>query len=131
MRKQKQDGISLRAVYVWVVIAALILSGLMFYATYRLTRTFGDLGEAAENQIAMQKAAHELMDASDYLTERVQRFTVNGDMRFLREYFTEAFETARRESAIETMSGTPGFSEALVRLQQAMEESLDLMRREY
>ena len=131
MRRQKQDGISLRAVYMWVVIAALILSGLMFYATYRLTRTFGDLAEAAENQIAMQKAAHELMDASDYLTERVQRFTVNGDMRFLREYFTEAFETARRESAIETMSGTPGFSEALVRLQQAMEESVDLMRREY
>ena len=131
MRKQKQDGISLRAVYAWVVIAALILSGLMFYATYRLTRTFGDLAETAENQIAMQKAAHELMDASDYLTERVQRFTVNGDMRFLREYFTEAFETARRENAIETMSGTPGFSDALVQLQQAMEESLDLMRREY
>ena len=87
MRRQKQDGISLRAVYMWVVIAALILSGLMFYATYRLTRTFGDLAEAAENQIAMQKAAHELMDASDYLTERVQRFTVNGDMRFFAGVF--------------------------------------------
>ncbi|MBQ3704695.1 MAG: diguanylate cyclase [Oscillospiraceae bacterium] len=131
MLKPKQDGISLRAVYVWIVIGALILSGLMFYATHRLTRTFGDLAEAAENQIAMDKAAHELMDASDYLTERVQRFTVNGDMRFLREYFTEAFETNRRESAIEKMSGAPGFSDALVRLQQAMEESVDLMHREY
>ena len=46
------------------------------------------------------KAARELMDASDYLTENVQRFTVLGDRQYLDDYFTEAFETRRRSRAI-------------------------------
>ena len=131
LSKRNKDGVSLRAVYVGIIIAALIISGLMFYATFSLTSTFQRLTDATENQIALDKAAHELMDASDYLTERVQRFTVNGDPRFMNEYFTEAFETNRREHAIEKMSGDPRTSAALEQLQEAMEESKELMHREY
>ena len=126
-----QKGLSLRAIYVWIIIAALIISGLMFYSTFSLTSAFRNLTDATENQIVLDKAAHELMDASDYLTERVQRFTVNGDQRFMNEYFTEAFETNRRESALEKMSGDPGVSAALEQLQEAMAGSQDLMKREY
>jgi len=131
LSKRNRDGLSLRAIYVWIMIATLIISGLMFHATFSLTSTFQQLTDATENQIALDKAAHELMDASDYLTERVQRFTVNGDPRFMNEYFTEAFETNRRENAIEKMSGNPEVSAALEKLQKAMEESRELMHREY
>ena len=132
MRKnRKHDGVSLRVIYIWIVIAALIISGLLFYATFNLTSAFRSLTDVTENQIALDKAAHELMDASDYLTERVQRFTVSGDIRFLNEYFTEAFETNRREHAIEKMSADPGISDVLEQLQQAMDESVELMNREY
>ena len=122
--KRNKDGLSLRTIYIWMIIAALIISGLMFYATFSLTSTFQRLTDATENQIALDKAAHELMDASDYLTERVQRFTVNGDPRFMNEYFTEAFETNRREHAIEKMSGDSRASAVLEQLQEAMEGSL-------
>ena len=98
MFAQKRDGVSLKSLCVWIIMAALILSGLIFNATFRLTSTFENLTEATESQIALGKASHELMDASDYLTEKVQRFTVNGDLHFLEEYFKEAFETNRRES---------------------------------
>ena len=132
MRMEREyDGVSLRTAYIWIIIAAFIISGLVFYATVSLTSTFRKLSDAAENQIALDKAAHELMDASDYLTERVQRFTVNGDKRFLDEYFTEAFETNRRENAIAKMSADPNISAALDELQQANNESVDLMNREY
>ena len=132
MRKdQKRDGISLRVVYIWIVIAALVITGLMFYATFSLTASFRSLTDATEKQIALDKATHELMDASDYLTERVKRFTVSGDMRFLNEYFTEAFETNRREDAIQKMSTDPGISDALAQLQEAMDESVKLMDREF
>ena len=129
--KRNRDGLSLRAAYAWIMIATLIISGLMFYFTISLTSTFQRLTDATENQIALDKAAHELMEASDYLTERVQRFTVNGDPAFMDEYFTEAFETKRREDAIEIMAGDPRTSAALEQLQKAMEESRELMRREY
>jgi len=75
----------------------------MFYSTFHLAVSFQRLTHATEEQIELRKAARELMDASDYLTEKVQRFTVQGDTKFLDEYFTEAFETNRREEAIEEL----------------------------
>lgn len=128
---QKKDGISLRTIYAWIIVAAVILSGFMFYMTNRMTAAFETLSETTEDQISLEKAAHELMDASDYLTERVQRFTVDGDMRFLNEYFTEVYETKRREDAIAKMSEDPRIAEVLKELQEAMDESVELMNMEY
>ena len=107
------------------------MSGLMFYSTFHLSVSFRRLTEASEDQIELRKAARELMDASDYLTEKVQRFTVMGDMHFLNEYFTEAFETNRREEAIDRMTVGSGNTAALQNLQSAMQGSLELMNLEY
>ncbi|MBR2676488.1 MAG: EAL domain-containing protein [Solobacterium sp.] len=128
---QKKDGVSLRTIYAWIIVAAFLLSGAMFYTTSRLTETFESLSETTEDQIALEKAARKLMDASDYLTERAQRFTVDGDTRFLNEYFTEVYETKRREDAIEKMSADPKIKEVLEQLQEAMDESVALMNKEY
>ena len=102
--KEKKDGISLRSIHLWMIIGAAIISAVMFLSTYHLTQSFRHLTETSEQQIELRKAARELMDASDYLTEKVQRFTVDGDMRFLTEYFAEAFESQHREEAIKKMS---------------------------
>ena len=131
INKPKYDGISLRTFHTWMIIGAVIISALMFYATYDLFRNFRHLTETSEQQIELRKAARELMDASDYLTEKVQRFTVEGDTRFLNEYFTEAFETKHREEAIARMSDDSGSEAALKRLETAMDGSLELMNREY
>ena len=129
--QEKKEGISLRTLYTFIIIGTIIIAGLMFYTTFNLGASFQTLTAASDNQIALDKAAHELMDASDYLTDRVQRFTVDGDIRFLNDYFIEAFETNRREAAIEKMSGDPASAAALEQLQEAMDESLELMGREY
>ena len=70
-------------------------------------------------------------NASDYLTEKVQRFAVLGDQLFLDEYFEEAFEANHREEAIATMAGGTGTEAALEKLQAAMDSSVELMNREY
>ena len=129
--KQKKDGISLRAIDLCLIIIAVIIAVLMVYSTFHLTSSFRHLTEKSEEQIELRKAARELMDASDYLTEKVQRFTINGDMRFVDEYFEEAFVANRREEAIATMSEGADSSEALDRLKAAMSGSLELMNREY
>ncbi len=88
--------------------------------------------DAASRQSSeLQKAAHELMSASDYLTEQVQRFTIDGDLRFLDQYFTEAFESKRREEALSIMKTDSKASAAYEQLQIAMENSVKLMDLEY
>ena len=129
INEKRYDGISLRTIHTWLIIGAVIVSALMFYATCDLFKSFRHLTETSEQQIELRKAARELMDASDYLTEKVQRFTVEGDTRFLNEYFAEAFEARHREEAIARMSD--GSETALERLQTAMDGSLKLMEREY
>ena len=127
----KSDGVSLRTIQTLLVIGAVIAAALMLYSTYHLTVSFQNLTKASEQQIELRKAARELMDASDYLTESVQRFTAQGDMQFLDNYFEEAFKANRREEAIKKMSEGEGTSDALVKLQSAMDSSVELMNQEY
>ncbi|MBQ7542182.1 MAG: GGDEF domain-containing protein [Clostridia bacterium] len=129
--QNKKDGVSLRTLNILLIIGAVSLSGLMFFSTFHLSSSFRQLTETSERQIELRKSALDLMDASDYLTEKVQRFAVHGDMKYLEAYFNEAFETQRREEAIAKMSENKGCEDALNKLQSAMDSSLELMNREY
>ncbi len=124
-------GISLRTINISLIIGAVLVSALMFVSTFRLSSSFRRVTETSEQQIELRKAARELMDASDYLTEKVQRFTVTADMRFVQEYFDEAFIAHHREEAISRMSTGTASEEALKVLKDAMKESLALMNTEY
>lgn len=123
--------ISIRGIHIWLVLVLLVTTGTVVYSTYRLTQTFTRLVNAAEEHTELEKAAHELMDASDYLTEQVQRFTVNGDRIFLDQYFTEAFKTTRREEALAKMNIYSKAKDASRNLQEAMNSSVKLMDQEY
>ena len=129
--KQRQNGISLRKAHIFLVAGAILIAALMFYSTVRLNLSFHRLTDAAEGQIELRKATRELMDASDYLTEKVQRFTVHGEARFMEEYFTEAFETNRREDAIHRMTEGTDNTAAIQNLKAALNDSMALMSLEY
>lgn len=129
--KKRNNGVSLRLVHACLIIGAVIMSALMFYSTYHLFSRFHYLTDTSEQHIKLRKAAREFMDASDYLTESVQRFTINGNMRFLHDYFDEAFRAKRREEAINIMFAEKGNGNALRALQAAMTGSQELMTREY
>ncbi len=131
MIKFLKNGISHRIVHMWLVMIILIFSGTVVFASFRLTDTFLDITAASRQNNELQKAAHELMNASDYLTEQVQRFTVSGDERFMDRYFTEAFESKRREDAIAKMAVDDRTDAALAHLQGAMDNSVKLMDTEY
>ncbi len=131
MNKNLTGGISHRRVHLWLVIIIIIFSGTIVFSTFRMVNTFMRVTAAAKQYAELQKAAHELMNASDYLTEQVQCFTINGDMIFLEQYFTEAFESKRREEAISKMDINEKTSAALAGLQKAMDNSVKLMDLEY
>ncbi len=131
MFKGREGGISHRIVHLWLVIIIVIFSGTVVYSTFRMTNTFLRIIAASKQNSELQKAAHDLMNASDYLTEQVQRFTINGDIRFLDRYFTEAFESKRREEAVSKMDVDDRTDGAVRQLKNAMDNSIKLMDQEY
>ena len=106
--KGKDKGISLRTIYKWLIVGTVLISAFMLASTYDLVMSYKELTDIAELHIELRKDANKLMVASDYLTESVQRFTLNGEKRFMDEYFKEAFESNRRESSIEKMTEATG-----------------------
>ncbi len=131
LRSGKKEAISLKSIHICLIFVVVVMSGIVLYAIYRLTTSYLRMNEAANQHFVMEKAAHELMDASDYLTESVQRFTVDGDRKFLDNYFTEAFDTNRREEALSKMDVDERTQDALKKLQAAMDNSINLMNQEY
>ena len=124
-------GISLRVIHLWLIVVTMVMSVAMVYSTVRLSSSFTRVTDATEEHLELEKAALELMDASDYLTEKVQRFTIGGDRRFMDDYFEEALESHRREEALDKMSTEPEADAAREKLEEAMDASVKLMDQEY
>ncbi len=124
-------GISIRLIHLAMIVCVVVIAALLVFSTFRSSRVFSTLSQETENYVVRQNAAHDLMEASDYLTEMVQRFTLGGETKFLDNYFEEAFVSKRRETAILVMSDNKADENLIRQLQEAMEESLTLMYREY
>ena len=125
------EGISLRAIHIAMILCAVVISLLLIFSTYQSASVFSSLSKAAGDYSVRQKAAHELMEASDYLTEMVQRFTLEGNTQYLDDYFEEVFVSRRREESITSMSEGETEKSLVTQLQEAMTESTSLSYREY
>ena len=130
-KDKKHKGLSLRKVNTCIIVCAILVSAVVFLATLKLSESFRRATESSEEHIQLRKAATELMDASDFLTEKVQRFSVTGDTHFLLDYFEEALIANHREEALTRMSAGTASEEAVNNLKKAMEGSLNLMSTEY
>ena len=85
--KVKEKGISLRLVHFFMIILTAFVAFFMLYETSRFSTVFDDVTGATDAYIELQKDANELMEASDYLTQEVQNFTVTGERIHLIHYF--------------------------------------------
>ena len=119
-------GVSLRAIHIAMIVCAVVISLLLVFSTYQSASVFSSLSKAAGDYSVRQKAAHELMEASDYLTEMVQRFTLEGNTQYLDDYFEEVFVSRRREESITSMSEGDTEKGLVTQLQEAMTESTSL-----
>lgn len=131
MKKIFKKAISIRLVHILMLVCAAVIVLLLVFSTRQSSSVFSMLSSETENYIVRQKAAHDLMEASDFLTENVQRFTLDGDTKYLNQYFEEAYTSKRRESAIMTMSSNHADEGLVQQLQEALDESMHLMYREY
>ena len=129
--RNKSRGISIHVIHLAMILCAVVIAVLLVFSTYQSSGVFSSLSQETGNYISRQKAAHDLMEASDYLTENVQHFTLSGDMTYLNNYFEEAFNSRRREAALLSMSEGGADPILVQQLQEAMDKSMELMYREY
>ncbi len=115
------------AMAVAVAILAVILVGLIVLTA----STHRKADEAAERYIACLQDSREMMDASDYLTDRVRAFVVTGDERYAHDYFEEIEKTRRRERSLEDLGRYFEGSEIYDYLENALTASADLTQPEY
>ena len=130
-KKGAGRGVSLRRFSFLMLFVSLVIMAILLVTTFRTVNAFHNLSEATNDYIELAAAADNLMEASDYLTEEVQRYTVICDRTHLENYFREAEEDRRREQALTVMFKNVPNSPALGQLQAAMNESMELMKREY
>ena len=130
-KKVKEEGFSLRLSFIVMVVVSVVLTVVLLAMSFHTISSFHQLSDATDAFIDLQDAAYSLMDASDYLTEEAQSYTVMGERKHLDNYFTEAEQTLRRDKAVEVMESHAPDSAALEELKGAMNESLSLMDREY
>ena len=129
--RNPKSGISIRVVHYAMILCAVVIAALLVFMMVQSNGVFSKLSDETGKYIVRQKAAYGLMEASDYLTEMVQRFTLEGDVTYLNNYFDEAFNSRRREAAIISMSENDADQNLVAQLQEAMDESTALMIREY
>lgn len=130
MKKIFKNGISIRAIHIAMLVCAAAIVGLLIYSVTQSSGVFSTFSAETENYIVRQKAAHDLMEASDYLTENVQRFTLNGDVRYMNQYFEEADSSKRREAAVNAMAENHADQSLIDQLNAALDGSVDLMEKE-
>lgn len=114
-----------------MLVFSVLITAILVFAIIRAYTALQDLERSTDVYISLEEQASLLKDASDYLTEEVQRYTVVLDRVHLDNYMTEAHETRRREEAINSIEQSLPDSLALYELSQSMNHSVLLMNREY
>lgn len=128
---KQSGGISIRVTHIAMILLGVLTVALFGLSLLRTSDVFSTLNKATGNYIVRQDAAHDLMEASDYLTEMVQRYTLDGDRQYMDNYFEEAFTAKRRENAVLTMTENEAEQNMVDQIQTALNESNNLMFTEY
>lgn len=131
LRSVKEQGVSLKVTSRLMLAVSIILTTILIAASAHALVNFRALERSTDNYIELEEQAMSLMEASDYLTEQVQCYTVLNDRIYMDKYFNEAFEVKRRENAILAIEKVMPDSKALFDIKDSMRHSVSLMNREY
>lgn len=123
--------VKIRRVSVWSMVITAAVGLLFFGISSWANREFRVLQTATEQYILCEKAATNLQDGSDYLTEQVRLYAMTGQQTYLDNYFEEADHTRRRENALAALQTYFDGTRTFTTLETAMKLSTQLMRTEY
>lgn len=127
---KKIEGIKITTFNMLMITMSLVVFVLLIGGTFSLNRKYESLISNTDEYLLCEKAASDLSDASDYLTEQVRLFTVNMDSKNMFNYFEEANAVQRREKALDSLKDNEMGISSAESLNKALKASNDLMERE-
>ena len=123
--------IKIERVSTWSIITTIIVAILFGFISFQSEKEFHILQTTTEQYILCEKAAKQLQDGSDYLTEQVRLYVMTTEREYLDLYFEEANETQRRENAVTDLKQYFSDTETFDSLESALQCSQELMNTEY
>ena len=129
--REMKRKVRIQRVSTWSIGVTVVVSLLFVLISLMGEKEFHVLRQSTEQYIICEKAAKQLQDGSDDLTEQVRLYTTTGERKYRELYFEEAKETKRREHALEDLKTYFDGEDAFLALQDAMDCSVNLMETEY
>lgn len=123
-------GISIRNANYLIIFAALILYVFILLGMFSISQQYQVLTDETENYISCQKAAADIMEGSNILTEQVRLYAVTAELSYAEAYFQEVEIDKRRESALNALGKPHENSDIRTYLQAALDQSNALMETE-
>ena len=113
-----------------MIITALLSIVFIIVSIFSI-KVFANMRESTDMYILCEKSALHLQNGSDKLTEQVRLFTLTGLTKYMDAYFEEANVTRSRENSVAELGKYYADTEIFANLQEALEESKALMKREF
>lgn len=123
-------GIRISTVNMIMILISCVLYILLITATIRVSEQYKNVHSSMDEYIAFEENEAFLTEGSAYLTEQVRLYTVTLEPEYMENYFTEANESKRRETALENLTDAYEGDQAYEYLVEALQHSNDLMRDE-
>lgn len=123
-------GIRIRTVNLAMLGLSIFLFLLIFWMTFRIYRDYSRSVEATRDYLLWEKAAHEIHEASELLTDSARLYVQTGRKQHAEEYFRELDGRQTREKAIEYARTNTHTPEADCSLESALQLSNALSHRE-
>ena len=94
-------------------------------------KEFAIVRDTTEQYITCERAAKQLQDGSDYLTEQVRMYAMTGKRKYMDLYFMEADVTRHRDKALDDLKEYFDGTDTFAALEKALNYSKELMDTEY
>lgn len=135
MEEEKAAHKEIKGIKIHTLNYIMLVSAVVFYVffileTFHLQGEYNELLAATDDYIVCENFSVQFSDASDYLSDKVRLYVINGNVEYANAYFKELDQTKRREAAL---SGIVSYSldeYAESKMEHVREKSNRLMERE-
>lgn len=120
----------MQAVHLCVLLFTIALSFCAITAVTSVVNENKQSEQAQQRYENCENAAHQFMDASDYLTNQARLYVLTGDTQYLDNYIKEIDENGTRNEALTTLTANSESGRAIEELKNALELSQELSEKE-
>ena len=131
VKARNVGGIRIRLLNTCLIIITVIVAFVFLQGTNQTNQTFKEFTKAADGYIACESAASSMKEGSNYLTAQIRLFVATHNTEYLDNYFKEARENKRRDTAVEKLEEYAKNTTAYSYLKKSRELSEILMEEEY